>query len=83
MHELGRCAEKNYFDIDCKQIYSMDECALDTTRQQKKVLCFNNDLNRLFQITLKEDGKIKIHISLALTSCADDMFKYSMLDNFL
>ena len=49
----------------------MDECALDTTRQKRKVLCSKEELNRLFQITPEGDGKMGIHITLALTSRAD------------
>ena len=71
MHELGICKEKNYCDIDSKQIYNMDECSVDTTRQKKKVLCSCEDSQRLFQNTPEGDGKMKIHISIALTSRAD------------
>ena len=56
----------------------MDECALDTTRRTKKLLCSKEDLGRLFQITLEGDGKMRIHISIALTSRADGELIYEL-----
>ena len=71
MHEVNLIKEKHYCEIDGKQIYNMDECAIDTTRRQKKVLCDERELNRLFQITPESDAKTNVHIPLALTSRAD------------
>ena len=70
LHELGVFKEKNYCEINSQQIYNMDECALDTTRQKRKVLCSKEDLHQLFQITPEGDGKMGVHVTLALTSRA-------------
>ena len=65
LHELGICKEKNYceIEINSQQLYNMDECALDTTRQKRNVLCSKEDLHQLFQITPKGDGKTGVHIT--------------------
>ena len=51
----------------------MDECAIDTTKRKKK-LCSKEDTARLFQITPEGDGKMNVHISIALTTRADGKF---------
>ena len=51
----------------------MDECAIDTTKH-KKILCSKEDTARLFQITPEGDGKMNVHISIALTTRADGKF---------
>ena len=76
MHEMGICTETSYCEFKNTQIYNMDECAIDTTRRQKKVLCSKEDVKRLFQITPEGDNKMNVHISLALTSRADGKFIY-------
>ena len=76
MHEMGICIETSYCEFKNTQIYNMDECAIDTTRRQKKVLCSKEDVKRLFQITPEGDNKMNVHISLALTSRADGKFIY-------
>ena len=52
----------------------MDECALDTTKTSKKIVCSQKGIKRLFIITPEGDGKMKLHISLALTTRADGEF---------
>ena len=76
MHELKLCKERSYSEFKSDSIYNMDECALDTTRTTKKVICSKEELDRLFQITPEGDGKMSIHISIALTSRADGELIY-------
>ena len=71
MHELGLCKEKLYRDFKSSCLYNMDECALDTTRSRKKVICSHTETKRLFRITPEGDGKMNVHITVALTSRAD------------
>ena len=72
LHELGIFREKSYSEIKSSQIYNMDKCALDTTRQ-KKVLHSKEEICCLFQIT-PEGDRMNIHISIALTSRANGKF---------
>ena len=71
LHELGICKEKSYCEFKSSCLYNMDECALDTTRRKKKIICSAEEVHRLFHITPEGDGKMNIHITLALTSRAD------------
>mgnify|MGYP003331889529 CR=1 FL=1 len=70
MHDLKLCKEKSYSEFKSGSIYNMYECALDTTRTTKKVICSKEELGRSFQITPKGDDKMSIHISISLTSRA-------------
>ena len=74
MHELNLCKEKTYCDFKNNQLYNMDECAIDTTRHKTKVLCSMEDAKRLFLITPEGDGKMNVHITIALTSRADGKY---------
>ena len=71
LHELSICKEKSYSEFKSNSIYNMDECALDTTKRSKKIVCSKDGVKRLFVITPEGDGKMKLHISLALTTRAD------------
>ena len=71
MHELGKCEEKSYSEFKSNAIYNMDECALDTSKTRRKIICSKEGVKRLFQITPEGDGKMHVHISIALTSRAD------------
>ena len=74
LHELGIFKVKSYSEIKSFQIYNMDECAIDTTKTNKKILCSKEEVSRLFQITPEGDRKMNLHISIALTSRADGKF---------
>ena len=37
MHELGKCEEKSYSEFKSNAIYNMDECALDTSKTNRKI----------------------------------------------
>ena len=71
LHELSICEEKAYCEFKSNCIYNMYECALDTTKKSKKIVCSQHGIKRLFIITPEGDGKMKLHISLALTTRAD------------
>ena len=71
MNELGLCKEKSYRDFKSSCLYNMGECAMDTTRSKKKVICSHEDMKRLFRITPEGDGKMNVHVTIALTSRAD------------
>ena len=71
MHELNLCKEKTYCEFKSNCIYNMDECTLDTTKTSKKMFVHKKGIKRLFIITPKGDGKMKLHISLAFTTRAD------------
>ena len=71
---LNQCnifEEENFADISSKQLYNMDEVAVDTTKRRGKIICGVDLMKRLFQITPEGDNKMNVHITLALTSRAD------------
>ena len=82
LHELGIFREKSYSEIKSSQIYNMDKCALDTTRQKKKVLCSKEEICHLFQIT-SEGDRMNTHISIALTSRYDGKFLSILISQFI
>ena len=71
LNELGIFKEKAYCDIKSSCIYNMDKCAVDTTRTKKIIISAKDDAKRLYLITPEGDGKMNIHITIALTSRAD------------
>ena len=47
---------------------------MNTTRSKKKVICSHEETRRLFMITPEGDGKMNVHVTIALTSRADGKY---------
>jgi hypothetical protein len=56
-------------------IYNMDEVGTDTTKHRAKIIGSTlNSIVRPFQRTPEGDGKMNVHVTCCLTTCADGEF---------
>ena len=73
---MGHVGWKSYQEIPKDNIFNMDEVGNDTTKHRSKIVADKmNILARMFQRTPEGDGKMNMHITACITTCANGRYE--------
>ncbi len=68
---MGLVKWESFKDVPSNKLYNMDEVGTDSTNHRTKVIADALSKIRQFQLTPEGDGRMNMHITLALTTRAD------------
>ena len=71
LHAMGLVEWESFTDVPSNKLYNMDEVGTDLTKHWTKVIANALANIRQFQLTPEGDGRMNMHITLALTTCAN------------
>jgi hypothetical protein len=76
LHAMGLVEWETMSDVLADDMLNMDEVAADTTKHRRKLVAdASAGTMRLFQITPKGDGKMNMHLTACITSCANGQYQ--------
>jgi hypothetical protein len=68
---MGKIPWKLFLEVPRDAIYNMDKVGNDTTKNRFKGIADVETMACMFQLTLEGDGKMNIHITTCITTCAN------------
>jgi hypothetical protein len=76
LYEMGHVGWKSYQEIPKDNIFTMDEVGNDTTKHRSKIVADKmNIMARMLQRTPEGDGKMNMHVTACITTCANGRYE--------
>jgi hypothetical protein len=76
LYEMGHVGWKSYQEIPKDNIFNIDEVGNDTTKHRSKIVADKmNIMAQMFQRTPEGDGKMSMHVTACITTCANGRYE--------